>query len=204
MVENKIKSLLRAYKAAEDNASKTGAGASKGPYDDLLDDIFGIKVCKPSNITHIGAVGVKRVKVCETSSKYFFLNPSKLFLYCNISFRSSMNSSPTFVVESQSSEMFESLSADTFDHQEPGPSRQPLEQNDPCWALQSYEENELGPCTATPPKKRKASTMDKVLATLKWKEEEKNKRFNEKMEFLKKKEEERKKWREELLDLLKN
>ncbi|XP_075151919.1 uncharacterized protein LOC142225960 [Haematobia irritans] len=40
-LENKMKSLLRAYKSAKDNAGRTGAGATCVPYMDELEELFG-------------------------------------------------------------------------------------------------------------------------------------------------------------------
>lgn len=41
MLSNKLKNLLRAYKASKDNSNRTGAGASSAPYQELMDEIFG-------------------------------------------------------------------------------------------------------------------------------------------------------------------
>lgn len=43
MIINKIQSLLKAYKAAKDNARKTGAGPCVAPFMEEMDEIFGNK-----------------------------------------------------------------------------------------------------------------------------------------------------------------
>lgn len=58
MAENKIKSLLRAYKAADDNTNRSGSGPCVGPYVDLMEDIFSMKAVRSGDVTHTITTGV--------------------------------------------------------------------------------------------------------------------------------------------------